>query len=356
MTARASRSSRCAPGKRLGPGVRTPATDRRALTIITPALADANNGNWQTARRWQTFLRGQFRVEVRVDWRVEDGFAGDAQMLPDAMIALHARRSAGSIERFAATGRPVAVVLTGTDLYRDIRTDPSAQRSLRLARRLICLQARGPQALPPSVRDRAVVIPQSAPALTPQPPRRRTWDLLLVGHLRPEKDPMTAVRALARLPDPALRLIHVGDVRDPGLGAEFAAAARADSRIVPLGARPHARTRALIRRGRVLLLPSLMEGGANVLIEAATSGVPVLASRIDGSVGLLGDDYAGWFEVGDDAGLAALIARCRDEPAFLERLRAQCAERAPGFAPGRERTAVLALAHNLVESPSRSVP
>ena len=167
---------------------------------------------------------------------------------------------------------------------------------------------------------------------------------------------MTAVRALARLPDPALRLIHVGDVRDPGLGAEFAAAARADSRIVPLGARPHTRTRALIRRGRVLLLPSLMEGGANVLIEAATSGVPVLASRIDGSVGLLGDDYAGWFEVGDDAGLAALIARCRDEPAFLERLRAQCAERAPGFAPGRERTAVLALAHNLVESPSRSVP
>lgn len=333
-----------------------PATDRPAVTIITPALALANNGNWQTARRWQAFLGGRFRVDVRLDWRREDGFAGDPATLPDAMIALHARRSAAAIERFAATGRPVAVVLTGTDLYRDIRHDASAQRSLRLARRLVCLQERGPDALPAALRDRVDVIYQSARTLAPWPPRRRTWDLLLVGHLRPEKDPMTAVRALARLPDRRLRLRHVGDARDPELGAAFEAAALADPRIERLGALPHARARSLIRRGRVLLLPSLMEGGANVLIEAVTSGVPVLASRIDGSVGMLGADYAGWFEVGDDAGLAALVARCMADPAFVERLRAQCAARAPRFAPDRERASVRALAHNLLDPPPRSVP
>ena len=106
----------------------------------------------------------------------------------------------------------------------------------------------------------------------------------------------------------------------------------------------------------MLLLPSLMEGGANVLIEAVTCGVPVLASRIPGSIGMLGADYEGWFDVGDEVALAALIARCRAEPALLDRLRAQAAARAPLFAPARERAAVRALAHNLLAGTFRRTP
>ncbi|HYF60972.1 MAG TPA: selenoneine biosynthesis selenosugar synthase SenB [Burkholderiaceae bacterium] len=329
---------------------------RPSVAIISPALAAANNGNWQTARRWAAFLAAGFRTEIRTDWSPDDGFDGDPARPPDAMIALHARRSAGAIERFAATGRPLALVLTSTDLYRDIREDASARRSLELADRLVCLQERGPDELAPALRARAEVIPQSARALAGAPPRARSFDLLLVGHLRPEKDPLTAARALARLPDPRLRLVHVGDARDAVCGAAFAAAAEADPRIERRGPLPHAATRRLIRRGRLLVLPSLMEGGANVLIEAVTSGVPVLGSRIPGSVGLLGEDYEGWFPVGDDAALAALIARCTAEPAFVERLRAQCAARAPRFAPERERSAVRALAHNLVDGTFRRSP
>jgi glycosyltransferase involved in cell wall biosynthesis len=103
-----------------------------------------------------------------------------------------------------------------------------------------------------------------------------------------------------------------------------------------------------------MLLPSLMEGGANVLIVAVTCGVPVLASRIPGSVGMLGDDYAGYFPVGDDAALAALIARCQADPVFVDHLRAQCAARVSRFAPAAERTAVCALAHNLLAGTFRS--
>jgi putative glycosyltransferase (TIGR04348 family) len=323
------------------------------LAIISPALAAANNGNWQTARRWRAFLAAGHAVEIRTDWTPADGFGGDAAVLPDAMIALHARRSAGAIEGFAETGRGLAVVLTGTDLYRDIRTDRAAQRSLALADRLVCLQERGPDELPPALRARTEVIYQSARPLAAGEPRRRTFDLLLVGHLRAEKDPMTAVRALARLPDPRLRLVHVGDAKDPALGAAFAAAAAADPRIERRGALPHAATRQLIRRGRLLVLPSVMEGGANVLIEAVTSGVPVLASRIPGSVGMLGEAYDGYFPVGDADALAGLVARCQDEPPFVDHLRAQCAARAPRFAPERERAAVRALAHNLLAVPSR---
>lgn len=323
------------------------------LSIISPSLAAANTGNWQTASRWARFLQPGHRVSITTDWHPADGFGGDPAVLPDAMIALHARRSAGAIERFAGVGRPVALVLTGTDLYRDIRNDRSAQHSLELADRLVCLQERGPEELPSALLRRTEVIYQSARTLRPGVPRRRTLDLLLIGHLRPEKDPMTAVRALARLSDPALRLVHVGDVKDRACGDDFMAAVAADPRIELHGMLSHAGTRQLIRRGRVLLLPSVMEGGANVLIEAVTCGVPVLASRIPGSVGMLGEDYAGYFPVGDDEALAALVEHCREEPRFLERLRGQCAARAPLFAPERERRAVRELARRLLSGAFR---
>ena len=316
---------------------------RPRILIISPALAADRNGNWQTAWRWSGFLRAGFDVEVSREW---DGRPADA------MIALHARRSAEAIERFAAAGGPVAVVLTGTDLYRDIRADASARRSLELAKRLVVLQERGADELPEHLRARTETIFQSARTLSPGTPRARSFDLLLVGHLRAEKDPLTALRALRRLPagEPPfdrLRLLHAGSDRDPQTGDAFRRAAAEDPRVRLLGPLSHARTRQLIRRGRVLLLPSLMEGGANVLIEAVTAGIPVLGSRIPGSVGMVGAGYDGWFEVGDDAGLAALIARCQREPAFLEHLRAQCALRAPLFDPAAERAAVRQLAHNL---------
>lgn len=317
---------------------------RKSILIVSPALAAENNGNWQTARRWARFLREDHQVEVARDW--------DGRPV-DAMIALHARRSAGPLARFVAGGGPAALVLTGTDLYRDIHSDADARHSLALAHRLVVLQECGADELPPTLREKAETIFQSAPALKPGRPRTRSFDLVLVGHLRPEKDPLTALRALRRLPAEVpptdrLRLLHAGDGSDSVVGAAFRREAAADPRVRLLGALPHARARQLIRHGRLLLLPSLMEGGANVLIEAVTAAVPVLGSRIPGSVGMLGADYPGWFEPGDEAGLAGLIARCQREPAFLEHLRAHCAARAPLFAPAAERAAVRRLAHNLL--------
>jgi glycosyltransferase involved in cell wall biosynthesis len=55
-----------------------------------------------------------------------------------------------------------------------------------------------------------------------------------------------------------------------------------------LGALPHESTRRRIQAAHVLVHSSRMEGGAHVVIEAVTSGTPVLASRIPGNLGLLG--------------------------------------------------------------------
>ena len=37
---------------------------RAQLLIVTPALRDANNGNWQTAARWARLLAADYRVRL----------------------------------------------------------------------------------------------------------------------------------------------------------------------------------------------------------------------------------------------------------------------------------------------------
>ena len=167
-----------------------------SICLVTPALAAANNGNWQTAQRWTRMLSGSYRVRLLPKWE------GEAA---DMLIALHARRSADSIDAWSRTHptQPLVVVLTGTDLYRDIEHDAAAQRSLKQAHRLIVLQELGGQALPEAVRGKSVVCFQSAPSRQPLLKTARHVRALMVGHLREEKSPQTFF-TVARL-----SLIHI---------------------------------------------------------------------------------------------------------------------------------------------------
>ncbi len=314
--------------------------------IVTPALADANNGNWQTARRWQQLLAQTHAVRLVKDWPDRDA-ARD-----QVMLALHARRSAPAIAAWsqANPGRGLAVVLTGTDLYQDIHQDASAQASLARAQRLVVLQSMGVDALPPVYRTQARVIHQSTTARQPLTKTGRHLRVVMVGHLRAVKSPQTlmqAARLLAHRSD--IRIDHIGDA----LEGDWAAQARATQAEVPtyrwLGPLPHARTRQAIQRAHVLVHTSAMEGGAHVIMEAVRSGTPVLASRVDGNVGMLGADYAGYFDHGDARQLARLLEQCREQPGggLLARLRAQCEARAPLFTPEAERLGLLQLLEDL---------
>jgi putative glycosyltransferase (TIGR04348 family) len=314
------------------------------IVIVTPALAAANNGNWQTAWRWQRFLAPLYPTRLVKTWP-DSAADGDT-----AMIALHARRSADSIAAWHARhgSERLTVVLTGTDLYRDIQTDATAQRSLALAGQLVVLQALGERMLPADCHAKTRTIYQSATArkvLSKSPQRLRA---LMVGHLRDEKSPETlfaAARLLAGRKD--IFIDHIGAPLDPAL----AQAAQATMAVCPnyrwLGGRSHEETRRRIQRAHLLIHTSRMEGGAHVIIEAAVSGTPVLASRIDGNVGMLGEDYAGYFEWNDAAGLAALLIQCRDawsQPTGLStRLAQQTAMRAGLFSAATEAAAVAAL-------------
>ncbi len=318
------------------------------VLIVSPALADANNGNWQTAWRWSRLLAGSYRVQIVKSWQ-----AGEH---PEAvaMLALHARRSAASIAAWAAVhpGRGLAVVLTGTDLYRDIHEDVSARRSLALAQRLVVLQDQGVLELPAKYRAPARVIFQSTTARQPLQKTQRHLRAVMVGHLREEKTPQTlfeAARLLRERPD--IHIDHIGDPLDPALGAQARATMAACPNYRWLGGLAHEHVRRHIQRAHVLVHCSRMEGGAHVLMEAVCSGTPVLASRIPGNVGMLGADYPGYFPWGDAAALAGLLQQCREDmgqaTSMLGALQAKCALRAPLFAPAAERAALLALLQDL---------
>lgn len=269
------------------------------ICIVTPAGPKLRNGNRVTAVRWSRLLQ-QLGHEVLV----KESWGGEE---PDVMIALHARRSHPSIRRYAAAhpGRPLIVSLTGTDLYRDIRSDEAARESLELATALIVLQEKGPEELEPRHREKARVVYQSAESIKRQPPAKRYFDVCVIGHLRDEKDPFRAALA-ARLLPPAsrIRVTHTGRPYDD----EFAGSARLEASKNPhyrwLGEVLPWKARRVLARSRLLAQTSVMEGGANVVSEALASGVPATASDIPGNVGMLGEGYPGYYPVGDEEALA----------------------------------------------------
>ena len=304
------------------------------IQIICPAAAGSRSGNRITAERWAHILRG-----LGHHVRITQQYNGEHS---DLLIALHARRSAEAVLRFHAAHpeKPVVVALTGTDIYRDLRRSRRAQRALERADRLVALQPRGLDKIPAALRPKARVIYQSAEPMRRRPRSARFFDVAVVGHLRQVKDPFRAARASRLLPpESRIRILHAGAELEPGMAARARAEQRRNPRYRWRGELSPAASRRLIAASHLLVLSSLMEGGANVISEAVRSGVPVLASRIEGNVGLLGAGYAGYFRAGDTRGLARLLWRSETDARFYARLKKHCARLEPRFHPARERAA-----------------
>jgi putative glycosyltransferase (TIGR04348 family) len=316
------------------------------ICVVTPAPPRSLTGNRVTALRWARLL-GQLGHQVRV---VEE-YGGQAC---DALVALHARKSARSVERAAGErpGLPIIVALTGTDLYRDARACPTTMASLDRAVALVVLQPQAVRELPEAMRSRTRVILQSAQRLRAEKPRRDAFEVAVLAHLRPVKDPFRAAMAARLLPSASrVRILHAGAALEPEFEQRARSEAASNPRYRWLGEMPHWRARRVLARSR--LLTSRSEGGANVLSEAIAAGIPVVSSRIPGSTGVLGSDYPGLFAMGDTQGLAALLRRAETDPEFYGSLGAWCRRLAPLVEPARERRAWRELLRDCVR-PSRA--
>lgn len=303
------------------------------IVIVSPSPTGPTGGNQVTAARWQDILRGLGHgVELVAE------YAGQAC---DLLVALHARRSAPSIERFHAAhpDRPLFVALTGTDLYADLHAGPESLRSMVRATRLIALQSFAAEELPESLRDRVRVIHQSVevPHFDPPPPGS-TFDVCVMGHLRGVKDPFRTARAARLVPaESSLRVLHLGNALSEDLAEEAWREERENPRYRWLGGRPRDEALRLLAGTALLSLTSHLEGGANVISESIVLGVPVVCSAVAGNLGLLGADYPGTFPVGDTAALAGLLWRVESDSRFRAELRRRCHDLRPLFDPAVER-------------------
>ncbi len=294
------------------------------ICIIRPNTGRTRGGNDVTASRWESIFR-------ELGWDVRHNETWDGEPC-DVLLALHARKSHDSVLRFkrAHSNVPIVVAGTGTDLYSDVPDGGEVRESLGLATRIVVLQGHAVDALPVELRDRAHVIYQSiAPPTERAPFDPDSFDVVYFANVRPVKDPLTAVRAARLLPaDSRVRILHFGGMLDEGLGAELARELAQCVSFVSKGEVEHAAALRALSGSRLLLSTSRHEGGANAVSEALAYDVPVVATRIPGSLGLLGDDYPGCFEVGDAQGLADLLVRASTDEVFYHRLREACREQA----------------------------
>lgn len=303
------------------------------IVIVTPAPPGSRAGNRNTAARWARILRELgCRVSVATRW------GGQAC---DLLVALHARKSHKALRDFRTRypDRPALLALTGTDLYRDIREDAKAAASLDMATGLIVLQEEALDELTPQQRHKARVIHQSvATSLVPAPPKRK-YRICVLGHLREEKDPFCAAKALRSIHAENVELLHAGKPLTKAMADEAGRRMLDDRRYRWIGEQPHWAALRLLSRSHVMVISSRMEGGAHVVSEAIAIGVPVIASDIPGNRGLLGADYPAYYPAGDHDRLAALLRLAMDDRRFLSRLAAAIGRRRHLVDPQRERHA-----------------
>jgi putative glycosyltransferase (TIGR04348 family) len=301
-----------------------------------------------TAVRWATFLKELgHRIDIDTEYRGQHR---------DLLIALHARKSHGAIKRFKAEHpeMPIVLALTGTDVYGDIHTSAEARESLELADRLVVLQPLAGDELPVSLRRKVRVIYQSVePPRSRATPLNRVFEVCVMGHLRDVKDPLRTAQAARLLPDSSrIHVIHLGGAHTDDMAAAARAEQASNKRYRWLGEQPRGKALRLLSRCRLLSLTSKLEGGANVISEAVTYSVPVLSSRIAGSIGLLGEDYPGFFPYGDTRALADLMYRAETDEEFYRQLQSACERQRPLFEPAQERESWRRLLEEF-ESPRR---
>ncbi len=318
------------------------------IIIATPADAAANNGNWRTAQRWKFLLGKRFNTIVQ---NADTAGRINIDSL-DLLIALHARKSAGLIHslRTLQPKLPVLLVMTGTDLYRDLPINREAQDAVTTADRIVVLQDEALHQLPAAARKKACVIYQSARILKPSQKQHQHLQCTVVGHLRQEKSPETIFELVKRCGrNSPFDLLHIGDGLDPALARAATKLAAAYPHYRWCGSLPHGLARVAIKRADLLIHPSIMEGGANVIAEAVTCGTPVLASQMWGNIGMLGRDYPGYFPVRDSETLFALLQRCQNDQKFLATLAAACEKRALLFSPQREQDSLRNLVNAMLK-------
>lgn len=322
------------------------------LLLHVPLARGSTRGNWITALRWTKILSDLGHTVRTVD---PSEYASVVHKSYDALIALHARRSADAIElfRIAAPRSQVIVALTGTDLHIDLTGHGADYRSvtnsLAVADHIVLLEPEGLKQLEPSLRSKCVVIYQSTeiPKLSRQS-HAACFKISLLAHLRAVKDPFLIIRAVELLPSSSkATVIHAGEATSPEWRNEAVRWTQRCPRYEWVGALPHLNAMQLLANSHVTVLTSRHEGAPSVFSEAARQGIPMLSTRIPASVGILGPSHPGLFEIDDALDLAKLIDKAETNKKFYHELCGASAALEHRLSPQAEQNAWNALVNRV---------
>jgi len=285
------------------------------IEIVTPAPPGTLHGNRITALRWHKFLSIlNYQSTVTEEWSGESC---------DVLIALHGLRSHDSIQRFKKVHphHPVVLIMTGTDIYRDLKDSKKVVKSMEMADAIVVLQPDAIHSLPKQFHHKVQVIYQSVKSITRKTPPKRHFLASIIGHLRAEKDPFCAAQCLPLLPsDSKIQLVQLGKAMSAVFKQQANTIEKNIVRYRWLGQLSHSRTLQWLSRSHVMIISSIMEGGAHVVSEAIAIGIPVIASDIPGNRGLLGKSYPAYYPVGDKVALSKLLTKAETNPAFYQKL------------------------------------
>lgn len=314
------------------------------IELITPAPPGSLHGNRVTAQRWQGFLKKLgYQAQISEYWAKSDA---------DLLVALHAYRSHLSIIKFreAFPNKPIVLIMTGTDLYRDLSIHPEVFESMKISNAIVVLQPAAVKLIPKDLQSKVHVVYQSTKPIQRKPLLKKDFLVTVIGHLRPEKDPFCIARSLEKIPSESnIKVIHLGKAMSADMErmAEFYSADL--ERYQWLNELSHAQTMQQLSRCHLMVISSLMEGGAHVVTEAIAIGVPIIASDIPGNRGLLGDDYPGYYKAGVAVALAKVLLKAETDASFYKSLKRHIKGRSKYVQPQFEMKSIKALINNMIK-------
>ncbi|MDA7515752.1 glycosyltransferase [Akkermansiaceae bacterium] len=300
------------------------------VCVASPYPLSELKGNSVTTDRIVAMLN-EGGVEAR-------GSYGNDGEPADILITLHAIKGAPAVFDFkkkTPNGR-VIILLTGTDIYQGLAEGAQiGGDALQVADRIVVPQEAALRKLPEKVRGKTVVIrPSLDPIAVKATSSQSPFVISVVGHLRPVKRPFLTIETLAQHPEWSdLEVWQIGQALDAEMRKTAEFWMEEDKRYRWCGGLPREESLALCAKSSLTINSSILEGGANAVLEAMTMGVPVLASRIEGNVGLMGDDYPGYFEEG---GMAKALEAIMHQRVDLDEWSLLLADRLPLFSRVRE--------------------
>lgn len=240
----------------------------------------------------------------------------------DFAIVQHAKRSEHLVS--SLHGKiPVVLIITGTELLLDAE---DIATSLKLADFIVVTSQQIGETLQRDFSEKIRVIPRSV--LLPDnfevyrsDDFRDSNIVTVIGHLRDVKRPATIADAMRLLAaDSKLTVHHYGAALTPEMETWARNESQTNERFQWQGEASRLDVLKAITKSLLTVNSSIVEGGANTIAESIVAGIPVLATPIAGNIGLLGEDYPGYFAIDDAAELAEQLTLVEQRGSFYETL------------------------------------